>query len=259
MRNGEFASYNNNIDLLNYYKRYTKELSKKIRETKKEYYNNMIRQSKNKIATTWNIIKMEKRKTCTKDNIIKMEVNGSVNYNPQIIASVVNQYFLLVGNNNLINITKTNCKDVTDDLLGTFGKPFPRIQYNNITRHEVEKIIKSLNASNSCDYDEIPVKIVKISSRYISSPLTKLCNRILSTGVFPDYLKYSEILPLFKSGCKDEIDSYRPISLLPSFSKIFEKLIQHRLISHFNDHNIWQMNNLVLDRIILLIRLFLSY
>jgi Notch-like protein len=79
---------------------------------------------------------------------------------------------------------------------------------------------------------------VKISSSYISSPLTKLCNRILSTGVFPDYLKYSEILPLFKSGSKDKIDSYRPISLLLSFSKIFEKLILHRLISHFNNHNI---------------------
>jgi hypothetical protein len=53
---------NNNIDLLNYYKRYTKELSKKLREDKKEYYNNMIKQSKNKIATTWNIIKMKKVK-----------------------------------------------------------------------------------------------------------------------------------------------------------------------------------------------------
>jgi hypothetical protein len=66
---------NNNIDLLNYYKIHTKELSKKIREAKKEYYNNMIKQSKNKIATIWNTIKIEKGKTCTKDNIIKMEVN----------------------------------------------------------------------------------------------------------------------------------------------------------------------------------------
>jgi hypothetical protein len=70
----------------------------------------MIRQSKKKIAATWNIIKMEKGKTCTKDNITKMEVYSSVNYNPQIIANVMNQYFLLVGNNNLINITTTNCK-----------------------------------------------------------------------------------------------------------------------------------------------------
>jgi phospholipase/lecithinase/hemolysin len=150
------ARNNNNIDLLNYYKRYTKELTKKIREAKKEYYNNMIKQSKNKIATTW--------------NIIKMEVNGSVTYNPQIIANVMNQYFLSVGNNNFINKTKINCKDVIDYLIGAFGNPFPRIQYNNRTRHEVEKIIKSLNASNYCGYDEIPAKIVKISSSYISSP-----------------------------------------------------------------------------------------
>jgi hypothetical protein len=51
-----------------------------------------------------------------------------------------------------------------DYLLGAFGNPFPKIQYNNITRHEVEKIIKTLNALNSCGYDEIPAKIVKISS-----------------------------------------------------------------------------------------------
>jgi hypothetical protein len=67
---------------------------------------------------------------------------------------------------------------------------------------------------------------------------TLVCNITLSTGVFPDYLKYSEIKPFFKSGSKDKMDSYRPISLLSSFSKIFEKLILHRLIEHFNDHHI---------------------
>jgi hypothetical protein len=60
----------------------------------------------------------------------------------------------------------------------------------------------------------------------------------LSTVIFPDYLKYSEIKPFFKSHNKDEMDSYRPISILPSVSKIFEKLILHRLIQHLNDHHI---------------------
>jgi hypothetical protein len=99
-------------------------------------------------------------------------------------------------------------------------------------------MIKSLKSSNSCGYDEISVKILKLSCSYISLPLTKLCNMTLSTGVFPEYLKYSEIKPFFKSGSKDKMDSYRPISLLPFFSKIFEKLTLHRLIEHFNDHHI---------------------
>jgi hypothetical protein len=55
----------------------------------------------------------------------------------------------------------------------------------------------------------------------------------LSTGIFPDYLKYSQMKPFFKSGNKDKVNNYRPISLLPSLSK----QILHRLIQHFNDHH----------------------
>jgi hypothetical protein len=90
------------MDLLNYYKIYTKVLSKKIMDGKKDYYNNLIMHSNNKIATTWKIIKKERGKTCTRDNITKMDVNGTTTCNPQIICDAINQYFLSVGNNNLI-------------------------------------------------------------------------------------------------------------------------------------------------------------
>jgi len=54
------------------------------------------------------------------------------------------------------------------------------------------------------------------------SPLTYICNAVLSTGVFPDRLKYAIVKPIFKKGNKQEISNYRPISLLTSFSKIIE-------------------------------------
>ena len=56
-----------------------------------------------------------------------------------------------------------------------------------------------------------------------------ICNRMLSTGTFPDRLKYSEIKPMYKKGDKTLITNYRPISLLPVFSKIFEKVLYKRL------------------------------
>jgi len=70
------------------------------------------------------------------------------------------------------------------------------------------------------------------------SPLTYICNAVLSTGVFPDRLKYAVVKPIFKKGNKQEISNYRQISLLTSFSKIIEKLIYARLHAHIDMNNI---------------------
>jgi hypothetical protein len=96
----------------------------------------------------------------------------------------------------------------------------------------------SLKSSNSFGYDEIPTKILKSCSSYISIPLNYICNRIFTTGVFPDRLKYAIIRPIFKKGNKKDICNYRPISILTSFSKIFEKVMQTRLLKHLSEHNI---------------------
>jgi hypothetical protein len=75
-------------------------------------------------------------------------------------------------------------------LLNAFKKPFPQVEFNYASRQEIEKIIKSLKSPNSYGYDEISFKILKESSPFISSPLTKIFNQSLSTGNFPEYLKY---------------------------------------------------------------------
>jgi hypothetical protein len=60
----------------------------------------------------------------------------------------------------------------------------------------------------------------------------------LLRGIFPKRLKYSQIIPILKKGKKSEISNYRPVSLLISFPKIFEKIIFNRLHNHVNNNNI---------------------
>jgi len=95
-----------------------------------------------------------------------------------------------------------------------------------------------MKCKDSCGYDEVSTRILKNSAPYISSPLTYTFNKILSTGIFPDRLKFSEIKPLFKKGDKTEFSNYQPISLLTSFSKIIEKIIYERLYRHLKENNI---------------------
>jgi hypothetical protein len=112
------------------------------------------------------------------------------------------------------------------------------MKLKNTTTGEMEKIITELKHKNSCGFDEVMTKILKIVSPFIVSPLTHICNRMLSTGTFPDRLKYSEIKPIYKKGDKTQITNYRPISLLPVFYKIFEKVLYKRFYNHLSSNNI---------------------
>jgi Notch-like protein len=113
-----------------------------------------------------------------------------------------------------------------------FKSPFPTIKYSSTTTAEIEKIVRSLKSRNAHGYDGISVKILKASSHFISSPLNCIFNRMLSTGTFPSRLKYAESKPIFKKGDKNKMVNFRPISLLTSFSKVFEKVIYTRLYQH---------------------------
>ena len=95
-----------------------------------------------------------------------------------------------------------------------------------------------MEPKSTVGYDELSTQVIKLSVPFIISPLTHICNAVLSSSVFPDRLKYAIVKPIFKNGSKSDISNYRPISILTSFSKIFEKLMFNRLYNHFETNGI---------------------
>ena len=89
---------------------------------------------------------------------------------------------------------------VTCYLKNNFNNTFPNIKWKHASTYEINKIIESLKLKNSCGYNEIPTKILKLSTPCILSPWTFICNNSLSTGVFPERLKYAQVRPLYKKG-----------------------------------------------------------
>ena len=106
------------------------------------------------------------------------------------------------------------------------------------TSAEVIDTVKSLKSTDSAGYDEIPVTVLKAVVIHIAEPISAIINVSLADGVFPDGMKTAKVCPIFKSEIKNDVANYRPISILTTFSKIFEKIIANRLISFIDKNNI---------------------
>jgi len=117
-------------------------------------------------------------------------------------------------------------------------RDFPNIKFRSTSPKEIENIIRSLKAKGSHNYDEITTKILKISAPFISTPLNYIFNKSVISGIFPTRLKYATIKPIFKNRYKKNVANYRPIFILPSFSKILEKIMYIRLMNHLETNNI---------------------
>ena len=102
---------------------------------------------------------------------------------------------------------------------------------------EVYNLIRNLKARKTSGPNSIPTNVLKSLNAEISIILSNLFNLSFSTGIFPDVLKNSSVIPLFKKGSKLNCGNYRPISLLSNISKLLEKLMYSRLYNFLNIYN----------------------
>ena len=103
--------------------------------------------------------------------------------------------------------------------------------------HEIIEIVFQLKES-SPGWDSIPASVAKATIPSYIKPLTSLINSSFENGLFPDDLKLTKVIPIFKNGDKTDITNFSPISVLSFFSKIFEKTINNCLIKFVDKHDI---------------------
>ena len=102
----------------------------------------------------------------------------------------------------------------------------------------MQKKISILDVSEILKKDGISNIVLKAIIPVILKPLTLIINQMLNTDIFPDYLKIAKLVPLYKKGDDGLFTSYRPISLLPSVSNIFKRVIFNQLIQYFDRYKL---------------------
>ena len=182
---------------------------------------------------TWAIIKdvLNRKKTSKTNDTFKY--NNTTTTNKVTIANKFNDYFVNVGSSLAASIPRDG---------PNYKTYLPPPNVNSIfieptDSNEIMKIISKLK-SNSPGHDELTLNDIKPLMNYVIHPLTYVANLSLSQGIFPDELKKAKIIPLYKANDPMLFNNYRPISLLPLFSKVLEKLMYNRLIKLINKYKL---------------------
>ena len=115
------------------------------------------------------------------------------------------------------------------DYLG--GRSVSSVFFSPVSPLEIESICQALDPSKGPGHDGFSPAVLRFVSGEISGPLSRLINACLEAGHFPDFLKVARVTPVFKDGDPAQFGNYRPISVLPAISKVFERVIQVRLLS----------------------------
>ena len=215
------------------YKRYRYTLDKLIARAKRTYYQQRLIANQHDMKKTWQTLKEVIGKQRCSTTLSSITINDEVCTDPKRIAEEFNVYFANVG----ADLERQIPPAVTDPreyLTGNFANS---IFLAPVSVSEITNCLLRLKNS-SAGHDSLQPSIIKLITDIIAGPLTHVLNLCFEQSTFPDELKTANVVPIHKGGDASLFQNYRPISILPVFSKIFERLLYNRLYGFFLEQGV---------------------
>ena len=220
---------------VNKFKSYNSVYRSLIRKAKFNYYHEKFQEFSNDMKKTWKIINSIIATKKSSHDIPSTFYDGNMSYTgTKDIAEGFNEFFVNVGPSlaEVIPNTDVNYESYLSDPISEtfiFANVTPAIVLNTLSR---------LKSKNSSGADNISTLLLKYIMPVIIMPITHLFNLSFKTGYIPLSYKCAKIIPVYKSGDKDKFTNYRPISILPAFSKLLEKMAALQMFKYINKFNI---------------------
>ena len=206
-------------------------------KAKAKYYRKYFDDYKDNSKKQWQMINNLLNRTTKKSSTIKLiGDNGTVINTPSAIAESFNGYFANIASNlkNTINHDTGQDPNAFTEFL---HEPALNSMYLKPAEPgEVHQIIKNFKNKTTLDSKISVLKIANANFSFTSA-LTKVINSSFREGNFPQQLKVARVVPIHKGGAKTNVANYRPISLLNSFSKVYEKIMHNRILNFLESNN----------------------
>ena len=210
---------------------------KHVNIAKSKYYKNQLEKYKDSSKKQWQIINgLLNRKRKGTDRIRLRDTDGTILSTDEAVAEKFNGYF----SNIAANIKSQISTRQTFDPGGFQGYLHDSCQQSIYLKPaepiEIHRTIVGLKNKATLDSKIEPLKVASTCQNFVVT-LAKVINASFEEGVFPRALKTAKVIPIHKGGEKLDVANYRPISLLSSFSKIYEKLMHKRVLDFLDKNN----------------------
>lgn len=210
-----------------------------LKKVKRDYERNELWKVRKNTKATWNLVKKIANLNRTKTSAEELL---KVAPTPKMSVDTVNQFFANVGKDLAAKILPPkNIPSIsTDSTISAHSHltALDSMACLPVDCEEIEHIILNLKDGCAVGWDSIPVSVIKCARYTLIPIMNHIFNLCLSTGTFPSAFKKAIVHPIYKNGDKKNVTNYRPISVLSTISKIFEKLINKRLLSFLHDKKV---------------------
>jgi exonuclease III len=215
------------------YSRQRNKVSTLIKKAKTAYYENLISKQSD-TSKLWKVINKACGRKISPDPAIHKIIDPVLKElnNSGEIASAFNKFFTEIGPK-LASTIPNQIKSITTNI------DYSSFDFLSVEEDTVYREITNLNEFKAEGLDGVSPKLVKESAVFIAAPLTNIINRSIQDSIVPAKMKSAKVLPIYKNkGSKVSVNNYRPISILPIYSKIFEKIINLQIQNHLGTENI---------------------
>ena len=225
-----------------------------LRKTKRSYYENLNERNVTDTKNFWKTVKPYLSNKNISNSKITLVENDTILTEDKKVAKELNDFFSTIVMN--LGISRPNdfdplSENIRDRTIQAIVKyrdhpsivairnkcsRTPYFIFPNVSAEEITKEIRKLDPSKTSHDNDIPTKIIKENADIFSEFICMSVNHSIDNNIFPSTLKLANITPVFKKGSANSKENYRPVSILPNLSKIFERCMFKHMSNYFEEH-----------------------
>ena len=215
------------------FKRARNEVNNSIKYAKRKYFSDNLAASRKDPRKTWQLVNGLSSRQHMKNVIADIEIGHTKISSASEMAKAFNRHFANIGHDlarhlPLILFQKAIFNISTNS---TFS-------FESCSSNEVRKLLEKLETKKSTGLDNLPSRMLKIAAGVLAPYLAFLFNQSISSGIVPAEWKLAGVTSIFKKGKRQDVNSNRPISIIPAVAKVFERILYDQFFKYLNDNDL---------------------